>query len=274
MKAGEQSPGSKPLTLGDLRAMRESGEPIACLTAYDSTFAVAQEAAGVDLILIGDTLGMVVQGHDSTVPVRVGDIIYHTQCVTRAVRRPWVVADMPFLSVRSPQVAVEAAGRMMQEAGARMVKLEGGESQVAVTRALADQGIPVCGHLGLQPQLVHKLGGFKVQGREAAAAQAIVDRACELEQAGADMLLLECVPNAVTQGVVAATSVPVIGIGAGPHAHGQILVMHDRLGVPAGRKPRFVKNYMAEAGGVEAAFASYVGEVKSGAYPQPTHGFG
>ena len=144
----------------------------------------------------------------------------------------------------------------MQEAGARMVKLEGGESQVAVTRALADQGIPVCGHLGLQPQLVHKLGGFKVQGREAAAAQAIVDRACELEQAGADMLLLECVPNAVTQGVVAATSVPVIGIGAGPHAHGQILVMHDMLGVTAGRKPRFVKNYMAEAGGVEAAFAS------------------
>ncbi|MBV60227.1 MAG: 3-methyl-2-oxobutanoate hydroxymethyltransferase [Nevskiales bacterium] len=274
MSAAEQPVDSKPLNLGDFRTMRANGEAIACLTAYDAAFAAAQEAAGVDLILVGDSLGMVIQGHRSTVPVTVGDILYHTRCVTRSVTRPWVVADMPFLSVRSPDYAVEQAGRLMQEADAAMVKLEGGESQVDVARALADQGIPVCGHLGLQPQLFYKLGGFKVQGREAEAAQAIVDRAKALEQAGADMILLECVPNAVTQGVVEATSVPVIGIGAGPHAHGQILVMHDMLNVTTGRKPRFVKDFMAETGGVEAAFAAYVREVKSGAYPQPTHGFG
>lgn len=274
MSAAEQPTNSKPLNLGDFRAMRANGEAIACLTAYDSAFAAAQEAAGVDLILVGDSLGMVIQGHRSTVPVRVDDILYHTRCVTRAVTRPWVVADMPFLSVRSPDYAVEQAGRLMQDADAAMVKLEGGESQVDVARALADQGIPVCAHLGLQPQLFYKLGGFKVQGREAEAAQAIVDRAKALEQAGADMILLECVPNAVTQGVVAATGVPVIGIGAGPDAHGQILVMHDMLDVTKGRKPRFVKNFMAEAGNVEGAFAAYVREVKSGVYPQATHGFG
>lgn len=272
MYAGEQS--DTPLNLGDLRRMRDAGEPIACLTAYDASFARAQQAAGVDVILIGDSLGMVIQGFDSTVPVTVDEIAYHCRAVTRSVRRPWVIADMPFLSFRSADHAVEQAGRLMQHAGARMVKLEGGAGQVAVTRALADQGIPVCAHLGLQPQNVHKLGGFKVQGRDDAAREAIVTKAAELEAAGADMVLLECVPNAVTDGVVAATSVPVIGIGAGPSAHGQILVMHDLLGVTTGRKPRFVKDYLAETGTVASAFAAYVAEVKSGAYPQDTHGFG
>ncbi len=262
-----------PVNVSTLRQMAAEHEPIACLTAYDASMACIVDQAGTDVVLVGDSLGMVIQGHDTTVPVTVADIIYHCRVVARGLRRAFLMADMPFMSYTTPVQALDNAVRLMQEGGAMMVKLEGGSGQVGIVEHLARHDIPVCAHIGLKPQSVHKLGGFRVQGREQADARQMVDDAAALEQAGADIVLLECVPTEVGRMVRDAVEVPVIGIGAGPHVDGQILVLYDMLGITQGRLPRFVQNFMADAGSLGAACEAYVRAVKSRAYPAPEHCF-
>ncbi len=263
----------KRVTLSVLRKMREQGEPIACLTAYDASFARLVDAAGVEVVLVGDTLGMVVQGHSSTVPVTVDDVIYHTRLVVRGSQRAYVMADLPFLSYVTPEQAASNAGRLMQEGGASMVKLEGTSDQVDIVSALADNGVPVCAHLGLRPQAAGKTGGFRVQGRDAVAAEKMVEDARQFENAGADIILLECIPRSLARTIHQAVSVPVIGIGAGPDVDGQILVLYDILDITSGHKPRFAKNYMAGARNIHEALQAYVQSVKDRSYPAPEHGF-
>jgi 3-methyl-2-oxobutanoate hydroxymethyltransferase len=264
---------SPPVNVSTLREMKRAGEPIACLTAYDASFAQLVDLAGTDVVLVGDTLGMVIQGHDTTVPVTVEHMIYHSRCVARGLQRAFLITDMPFMSYTTLAQALDNAVRLMQEGGAMMVKLESGEGQVGIVEHLARQDIPVCAHLGLKPQSVHKIGGFKVQGREEDAARKIIEDARALEAAGADMVLLECVPNAVGQAVQAALHVPVIGIGAGPSVDGQILVLYDILGITQGRMPRFVQNFMTGRDSVLDALRSYVGAVKDRSYPAEKHTF-
>lgn len=268
---------STPVHVSELRRMREAGERIAALTCYDASFALIEDRAGVDVILIGDSLGMVIQGQNSTTAVTVADIAYHSRCVAPHLKRAFLVADLPFLSFATRERALDASQRLMQEGGAKMVKLEGGREQADIVEYLSVRGVPVCAHLGLQPQLIHKLGAFKVQGREEVAAEAMLKDARILEEAGADMLLVECVPSSLGKRITDAAQVPVIGIGAGPDVSGQILVLHDILNVSPmvtiGRKPRFVQNFMLGAPDIESAIRAYVQAVKSGAYPAPTHCF-
>ncbi|MEN9765305.1 MAG: 3-methyl-2-oxobutanoate hydroxymethyltransferase [Pseudomonadota bacterium] len=262
----------KPFSILSLRSAREQGRRIAMVTCYDASFAHLLSEAGVDMILIGDSLGMVVQGHGSTLPVTVSDIAYHTACVARARPRSMVVADMPYGSYHeSPEQAYRNAAALMQS-GAQMVKIEGGLWVAPTVQFLVQRGIPVCAHLGLTPQSVHALGGYRVQGRGPAGAQ-MIDEAQALEAAGASVVLVELIPSPLGQALTAALSVPTIGIGAGPGTTGQVLVLHDLLDVTPGRKARFVKNYMALGGSVQRAVALFVQEVKSGAYPGPEHGF-
>jgi 3-methyl-2-oxobutanoate hydroxymethyltransferase len=263
----------KPVTLDSLRRMKAEGEKIACLTAYDASFASAVDAAGTDLILVGDSLGMVIQGHDTTVPVTVDDMVYHTRCVRRGVARGFLVADMPFGSYSLPEPAFANAVRLMQEGGAAMVKLEGGALQVRTVEFLASRDIPVCAHIGLTPQSIHKLGGFKVQGRDQRTAQQMLADAHSLQEAGADIVLLECVPSSLGEAIAASLSVPVIGIGAGPGVDGQILVLYDILSVTSGRKPRFARDFLSGANGILDAFSAYVAAVKDGSYPAAEHCF-
>ncbi|MCG5511320.1 3-methyl-2-oxobutanoate hydroxymethyltransferase [Ectothiorhodospira lacustris] len=263
---------TKRLTLRDLQGLCERQEPIASLTAYDATQARLMDEAGVDLVLVGDSLGMVVLGHETTVPVTVDDVIYHTRAVARGLRRALLMADMPFMSYGSVDQALHNAARLMQEGGAQMVKLEGDAQQVAVVTAMSHHGIPVCAHLGLRPQSVHKLGGYRVQGREAAAAQRMIKDAMALQEAGADMLLLECVPSTLAAEIRAMARIPVIGIGAGIQCDGQILVVQDILGMTA-HAPRFARNFLTGRPGVQAALAAYVQAVKSGAFPAAEHTF-
>ena len=262
-----------PVNVSTLRRMKAGGEPIACLTAYDASFAALVDAAGTDLILVGDSLGMVIQGHDTTVPVTVDDIIYHCRSVARGTRRAFLVADMPFMSYTEPSQALDNAVRLMQQGGAMMVKLEGGDDQVEIVEHLARHDIPVCAHLGLKPQSVHKIGGFKVQGREPDKAREMRKAAERLQSAGADIVLLECVPNEVGQAITAALDVPVIGIGAGPDVDGQILVLYDVLDITQGRTPRFVKNFQAGRDSPLSALQAYVRAVKDRSYPEPEHCF-
>ncbi|TAJ51045.1 MAG: 3-methyl-2-oxobutanoate hydroxymethyltransferase [Nevskiaceae bacterium] len=274
----------KPLHVAELRKMREAGEKIACLTAYDASFALLEDRAGVDVVLIGDSLGMVIHGGNTTTPVTVDDIVYHSKAVAPHLKRAFLIADLPFLSYATLDRALDSSQRLMQQGGAKMVKLEGGREQASIVEYLSVRGVPVCAHLGLQPQFIHKMGAFKVQGREDAAAEAMLHDAKVLAEAGADLLLLECIPAGLGARITAESPVPVIGIGAGAGVDGQILVLQDLLGispqVTLGRTPRFVKNYMpgavarGEKGGlIEAAIAAYVREVKSGAYPAPEHCF-
>lgn len=262
-----------PVNVSTLREMKQNREPIACLTAYDASYAALVDAAGTDLVLVGDSLGMVIQGHDTTVPVTVGDIVYHTRAVARGLRHAFLVADMPFMSYASPEQALDNAVRMMQEGGAMMIKLEGGEDQVDIVKHLARHDIPVCAHLGLRPQSVHKLGGFKVQGREPDQAREMIASARRLQDAGADIVLLECVPNEVGQATTEALEVPVIGIGAGPHVDGQILVLYDILDITQGRTPRFVRNFQQGNDSPLNAVKAYVNAVKDRSYPAPEHCF-
>ena len=262
-----------PVNIATLRTMKSDGVPIACLTAYDASFAALVDAAGTDLVLVGDSLGMVIQGHDTTVPVTVADVIYHTRNVARGLGRAFLVADMPFMSYTTPEQALKNAVQLMQEGGAMMIKLEGGEGQVDIVQHLARHDVPVCAHLGLKPQSVHKIGGFRVQGRGPKAARRMVDSARRLQDAGADIVLLECVPNEVGKAVTRALEVPVIGIGAGPDVDGQILVLYDILDITQGRKPRFVRNFMAELDAPLAALRAYVEAVKDRTYPAPEHCF-
>ncbi|HEX4871384.1 MAG TPA: 3-methyl-2-oxobutanoate hydroxymethyltransferase [Nevskiaceae bacterium] len=267
----------KPINIAELRRMREAGEKIASLTCYDASFALLQDRAGVDLVLVGDSLGMVIHGGATTTPVTVADIAYHCRCVAPHLQRAFLVADLPFLSYATLDRALDASQRLMQEGGAKMVKLEGGREQASIVEYLAVRGVPVCAHLGLQPQFIHKMGAFKVQGREEAAAEAMLHDARVLAEAGADLLLLECIPASLGARIAKESPVPVIGIGAGPEVHGQILVLHDILNisptVTRGRRPRFVKNYMEPPVTLEAAVAAYVREVKAGHYPAPEHCF-
>lgn len=262
-----------PVNIATLRKMKSDGVPIACLTAYDASFAALVDAAGTDLVLVGDSLGMVIQGHDTTVPVTVADVIYHTRNVARGLRRAFLVSDMPFMSYTTPEQALRNAVQLMQDGGAMMIKLEGGEGQVDIVQHLARHDIPVCAHLGLKPQSVHKIGGFRVQGREPKAARRMVDGARRLQDAGADIVLLECVPNEVGKAVTRALEVPVIGIGAGPDVDGQILVLYDILDITQGRKPRFVRNFMAQLDSPVGAIGAYVAAVKDRSYPAGEHCF-
>lgn len=262
-----------PVSLSTLHTMKAEGEKIACLTCYDASFAVLLDEADVDVVLVGDSLGMVIQGHDTTVPVTMDNMVYHCGAVTRGLHRPFVLADLPFMSYPSKEQALVNSVRLMQQGGAAMVKLESGAGQVEIVEHLASHDIAVCAHLGLKPQSVHKTGGFRVQGREREAAERMRANAKALESAGADMLLLECIPTDLGQMITAETSVPVIGIGAGPATDGQILVLYDILDITSGRKPRFVQNFMEGAGTNLQACKNYVQAVKHGKYPAPEHCF-
>ena len=262
-----------PVNVSTLHKMKAEGEPIACLTAYDASYAALVDAAGTDLVLVGDSLGMVIQGHDTTVPVTVDDIIYHSRTVARGLQRAFLVADMPFMSYTEPGQALDNAVRLMQEGGAMMVKLEGGDDQVVIVEHLARHDIPVCAHLGLKPQSVHKIGGFKVQGRDPNKAREMLESARRLQDAGADIVLLECVPNEAARAVTEALDVPVIGIGAGPFVDGQILVLYDILDITRGRTPRFVKNFQKGCDSPLAALQAYVSAVKDKRYPEAEHCF-
>jgi 3-methyl-2-oxobutanoate hydroxymethyltransferase len=262
-----------PVNVATLQKMKAEGEKIAMMTAYDASFAMLVDMAGVDMVLVGDSLGMVIQGHETTVPVTMDDIVYHSRAVARGLRRPFLVADMPFMSYASREQALGNAVRLMQEGGAKMVKLESGAGQIGVVEFLANHDIPVCAHIGLKPQSVHKVGGFRVQGREAAAAEQMKREAVDLQNAGADIVLLECVPAALGAEVTAELAVPTIGIGAGPGVDGQVLVLYDILDITPGRKPRFVKNFMEGAGSPLAALEAYVHAVKDRSYPAPEHCF-
>ena len=264
---------SPPVNVGMLRDMKQAREPIACLTAYDASFAQLVDFSGADVVLVGDSLGMVIQGLDTTVPVTVNDMVYHARCVARGLRRAFLIVDMPFMSYTTPAQALDNSVRLMQEGGAMMVKLEGGQGQVAIVEHLAQHDVPVCAHLGLKPQSVHKIGGFKVQGRDEQAAHRMIDEARALEGAGADLVLLECVPTSLGVAIRDALHVPVIGIGAGPGVDGQILVLYDVLGITQGRMPRFVQNFMRGREDPLEALRAYVHAVKTRAYPAPEHTF-
>lgn len=256
-----------PVTAASLRQMKRNGEKIACLTAYDASFAALLDGAGVDVLLVGDSLGMVIQGKETTLPVTVDDMVYHSQCVARGRQRALLLVDMPFMSYAAPREALHNAARLMQEGEAHMVKLEGGAIQLETVRELSMRGIPVCAHLGLQPQSIHRLGGYKVQGREAAAAQVMREDAQALQEAGAELLLLECVPTALAAEISAEANIPVIGIGAGSQCDGQVLVLYDMLGFTPGRRPKFVRDFMLGNTSIETAVLDYIRCVKDGSFP-------
>ena len=262
-----------PVNVATLRRMKEEGDKIASLTCYDASYAALVDECDAEVVLVGDSLGMVIQGHDTTVPVTLEHVIYHCKAVARGLSRPFLMADMPFMTYTSREQALQNAVRLMQEGGAKMVKLEGGAGQVEIVEFLASHDIPVCAHLGLKPQSVHKTGGFRVQGREEAAADQMRRDAKALQDAGADIVLLECIPSGLGKQITAELHVPVIGIGAGPDTDGQILVLYDVLDITPGRKPRFVQNFMVGHDSPLAALKSYVQAVKSRAYPAPEHCF-
>jgi 3-methyl-2-oxobutanoate hydroxymethyltransferase len=259
------------VTLPDLLRMKEARCKIAALTAYDASFAQILDAAGVDVILIGDSLGMVIQGHAHTLKVSLQDIVYHTQCVARGAHRAFIIADMPFMSYHTPAQAAENAALLIQQGGAHMVKLEGGRQRADIVSFLSGQNISVCAHLGLLPQSFHQLGGFSVQARDEHAARILLEDALILQEAGARMLVLECIPAHLAAEVSAKLAIPVIGIGAGPDCDGQVLVIHDLLGLGRGRRPRFAKNFLTEAGSVSGAVDAYVRAVREGRFPCQEH---
>jgi len=261
------------ITLTTLQKMAQEGSRIAMLTCYDASYAAVLEAAGVDSLLIGDSLGNVLQGHESTLPVTLRDMVYHTECVARGSKRAFIVADMPFGSFQvSPQETLRNAAGLMA-AGAHMVKIEGGRPMLETIEFLTDRGIPVCGHLGLTPQSVHQLGGYRVQGKGESEGQRLLKEAKQLEQAGAGMIVLEAIPATLACDVTAAITIPTIGIGAGADCSGQVLVLHDMLDVYPGKKAKFVKNFMRPAGSIQGAVELYVKEVKARTFPGPEHSF-
>ena len=264
---------ARPVTLATLGRMKHSGEKIACLTAYDASFAALEDRNGVDVVLVGDSLGMVVQGHKTTLGTTIEDMVYHSRITAAGLSRAFLMADMPFLSYVSEHAALETARRLMGQGAAQMVKLEGGAVLAGVVEALAARGVPVCAHIGLQPQQVHKLGGYRVQGRDEHMAASIREDARVLEAAGADVLLLECLPSAIGAAVAAAARVPVIGIGAGPDTDGQILVLYDILGLSPGPGPRFARDFLRDTGSLDAAAAGFVAAVKNGGYPNADESF-
>jgi len=263
---------SKPWTVPALAEAKRNGQKLVMLTAYDAGFARSFDANGVDLILIGDSLGMVVQGHDSTLPVTTDDMVYHTRAVARVLQRALLVADLPFGADATPERALDASLRLLQ-AGAEMVKIEGAGFKLDIIRYLVEREIPVCSHLGLTPQSVLRLGGYKVQGR-GDAAQQLRDDAKAVVEAGASLVVLECVPTPIATQVTADIAVPTIGIGAGPGCDGQVLVLHDFLGLDSGhRRPKFVKDFLAEGGSVAGAVRAYADAVRDGSFPDAEHAY-
>ncbi len=261
------------LTVPTLATMARDGGKIAMLTAYDASFAALCDRAGVDVLLVGDSLGMVIQGHDSTLPVSLGDVLYHTRCVAAGSKHALVIADLPFGSYQASPDAAYAASAAALKAGAQMVKLEGGAWLAPTVAFLTARGIPVCGHVGLLPQSVHTLGGYRVQGKTPDAAEALLTDVRELSAAGAAMLVVECVPRTLGEALTQAARIPVIGIGAGPACSGQVLVIYDALGIQPGRAARFVRNFMTGNDSIEAALSAYVAAVKDGSFPAPEHCF-
>ena len=265
--------GEKPITISKLLSMHLEGEKITMLTAYDSTMSALLNRCGVESILIGDSLGNVIQGHSSTTPVTVEQMAYHTACVARANTHAFVIADLPFASYGDPVQALDSAAELMR-AGADMVKLEGGNDwQIEIIRHLVERSVPVCAHLGLLPQSVHILGGYKVQGKSKDAASLMLEQAIACEQAGAQMIVLEAIPSSLGKLITESLSIPTIGIGAGSDCSGQVLVLQDMLGISPGKPPKFVKNFLDGHASIEAAVKAYVREVKSGKFPGPEHGF-
>ncbi|MBF8224218.1 3-methyl-2-oxobutanoate hydroxymethyltransferase [Halomonas sp. 328] len=262
----------KTVTLSTLQAFKRSGEAFSCLTAYDASFARAASEAGIEVLLVGDSLGMVLQGHSSTLPVTLEEICYHTRCAAQGKGSSLLMVDLPFMSNSSLERLLQDAGELMR-AGAELVKVEGEAWMAEGIRELTRRGVPVCAHLGLTPQTVYQMGGYKVQGRDAERAEQIIADARTLVEAGASVILLECVPASLGRAVTEAVDVPVIGIGAGPDTDGQILVMHDVLGVTHGRTPRFVKNFMQEAESIQGAFHAYHEAVKARRFPAEEHCF-
>jgi 3-methyl-2-oxobutanoate hydroxymethyltransferase len=260
-------------TLSKLQSMRDKGEKIAVLTCYDASFATLLETNGVDVLLVGDSLGMVVQGRESTLPVTIEQMAYHTACVASGAQQAFVVADMPFGTSQFSARETFAHAVQLMQAGAEMVKLEGGAEMAETVAFLTSRGIPVCAHIGLTPQSVNQLGGYKVQGKTDAAAKKLLQDAKALQDAGAGMIVLEAIPAALGAEVTAQLRIPTIGIGAGAACSGQVLVVYDMLGIYPGKKARFVKDFMPGAGSIAQAVANYVAEVKSGAFPAAEHSF-
>ncbi|WP_394173455.1 3-methyl-2-oxobutanoate hydroxymethyltransferase [Thalassotalea litorea] len=260
------------ITISKLQAMKSAGEKISSITAYDASFARLFDEAGMHVMLIGDSLGMVLQGQSDTLPVSIDDVAYHTQCVRNGASKALIIGDMPFMSYATPEQAYTNAGKLMQ-AGANMVKVEGGEWLFDTIAGLVERSVPVCGHLGLTPQAVNVFGGFKVQGRDSEQAQQILEQAIKLEQAGIQLLVLECIPAALGKKISETLSIPVIGIGAGKHTDGQILVMHDALGISFSKIPKFSRNFLAETGNINDAIALYIDEVTQGRFPGEEHSF-
>ncbi len=266
-------PTNRRLTLTALSRKKAAEEPITMLTAYDATFACRIDAAGIDCILVGDSLGNVIQGQRSTLPVSIDDMVYHTQAVSRGVEHAFLIADMPFMSYRDNVTAANSAQRLMAVGGAEMVKLEGGQPVLQQVRFLTDQGVPVCGHLGLTPQHVHRLGGYRVQGRDQRVREQIIKDAQDLQQAGALMLVLECVPVGLAAEITKQLRIPVIGIGAGPKVDGQVLVLYDILGLTVGHVPKFSMNFLVDGRDISAALSAYAEAVRNRTFPAPEHVF-
>ena len=261
----------KPITTSSLINMKASGDKFAVITAYDFTFAKLIENAGIEVVLVGDSLGNVIQGRDSTITVTVADMVYHTAAVKRGNSNALLIADMPFMSYATETQALENAALLMQ-AGAHMVKLEGGAWLAETVRLLCERGIPVCGHVGLTPQSVHKLGGYKVQGKEEQAAAQMISEAKALEKAGAELIVVECVPSSLGRALSQALTIPVIGIGAGPDTDAQVLVLHDMLGISQ-RLQRFSKNFLEDNTSIQSAISAYGDAVRAGTFPAPEHCF-
>jgi len=260
-----------PVTLSDLQEMKRRGEKIACLTCYDATFTQVLESAGVELFIVGDSLGMVLMGYETTARVGMDDMVYHAANVARSGRHAYRIVDMPCQSYETPAQALVNARRLVDEGGADMVKLEGGTARVNIVRHLVRHDIPFCGHIGLLPQSVKTAGGYKVQGRDEAGARAIMEDARALQAAGADLLVMECIPAGLAAEITHAVSIPTIGIGAGRRCDGQVLVLYDMLGIVSHSPPRFVKDFLRDTGTVAAAVAAYVRAVKDGSYPAAEH---
>lgn len=261
------------ITIPHLNKLKQQGEKFACLTAYDYSFARLVEECGVEVVLVGDSLGMVLQGYDTTIPVTLNDIKYHGRAVNAGLDNALLMIDMPFGSLNSAQQALDNASELLKATQAQVVKLEGGATQIKTVEMLSAYGIASCAHLGLQPQQVHKMGGYRVQGKTKNSAEQMIDTATELEQAGTDLLLLECVPAILAARITETLSIPVIGIGAGLDVDGQILVLHDILNVTSGKKPKFSKNFMQGQSSIQAAVGRFVSEVKRKQFPDNSHSF-
>ena len=271
--SGQDTLRSRPVTVRTLLKMKKDGEKIAVLTAYDASFAATLETAGVEVLLVGDSLGMVVQGRATTVPVTVDEMLYHSRMVARGCRYPLRIVDMPFMSYATLDQALRTAARLMQDGQAQMVKLEGGAEVAETIRRLTRNGVPVCAHLGMLPQSVHKVGGYRVQGRTPEAATQMIEEALMLQDAGADLMVVECIPAELAERLAQALEIPLIGIGAGPACDGQVLVLYDILDLTLGHRPKFSKSFMDGQGGVRGAAEAYVRAVKRGEFPGPEHCF-